>query len=97
MPLESSAGPSTIPEKISGNHPLAPACSAAYEKTSGEAPARYGFWHFGTNAAVSAAMGVPAAAFGPGECKPEHMTGGRCAPAKAEEACRFCTHLIGTL
>ncbi|WP_462363538.1 YgeY family selenium metabolism-linked hydrolase [Pyramidobacter porci] len=89
--------PEHDPWKIDEGHPLTLACNAAYERTFGEAPARYDFWDFGTNAVVPVAMGVPTIGFGPGKYKLAHMTDERCALAKVEEACCFYIHLIETL
>ena len=89
--------PAHDPWKIADDAPLTLACNAAYEDTFGNAPEKYDFWDFGTNAVVPLSMGIPTIGFGPGEYKLAHMTNERCDPQKVADACEFYTHLIARL
>lgn len=89
--------PAHEPWRIAEDAPLTLRCREAYEAVFGAAPARYGFWDFGTNAVVPVSMGVPTIGFGPGDYKLAHMTDERCDPREVEDACRFYTQLIGLL
>lgn len=89
--------PAHEPWKIAEDTPLTLKCNEAYEAVFGEAPQRYDFWDFGTNAVVPVSMGVATIGFGPGEYKLAHMTNECCDPKKVEDACRFYTQLIGLL
>lgn len=80
--------------EIDLNHPLTKACQSAYEKTFGEAPSRYDYWDFSTNAVTTVAMGIPTIGFGPGEYKLAHMRDENCRVDQIVDACRFYVELI---
>ncbi|MDR1875570.1 MAG: YgeY family selenium metabolism-linked hydrolase [Synergistaceae bacterium] len=79
------------------NHALTKALEAAYEKTFGDAPRRYDFWDFSTNAVTPVKMGIPTIGFGPGEYKLAHMVDENCEISKIQDAFRFYTFLIDGL
>lgn len=83
--------------KIDEEHELTKACNRAYEKVFGEAPQRYDFWDFGTNAVTPVGMGIPTIGFGPGEYKLAHMVNENCEVRKIKEAYRFYSALIAEI
>ena len=85
------------PWVIDKEHPLTKALERAYETVTGQAPAAYDFWDFGTNAVIPVGMGIPTIGFGPGEYKLAHMRNERCAVAKIKEACDVYRALISEL
>lgn len=89
--------PAHEPWKIGMDSVLTQKCNEAYETVFGEAPQKYDFWDFGTNAVVPVSMGVPTIGFGPGEYKLAHMRNECCAVEKVKEACQFYTQLIDLL
>ena len=83
--------------KIEDGSPLKRAADEAYLDAFGEAPARYDFWDFGTNAVTPVSMGIPTIGFGPGEYKLAHMRDENCETAKIVKAAEFYAALIGRL
>ncbi len=83
--------------KIDESSPLKKAADAAYADAFSEAPARYDFWDFGTNAVTPVAMGIPTIGFGPGEYKLAHMRNENCEVSKIVQAANFYAALIGRL
>ena len=80
--------------KIDEEHELTKACRRAYKDAFGQAPHRYDFWDFGTNAVTPVSMGIPTIGFGPGEYKLAHMVNENCEVYKIKDACRFYASLI---
>jgi len=89
--------PAHDPWKTPLDAPITISSNKAYEETFGQAPDKYDFWDFGTNAVVPISMGVPCIGFGPGEYKLAHMTNENCDPQKVVDACEFYTRLIENL
>ena len=85
------------PWQIDSDHPLTRALVRSVERVRGEAPTRFDFWDFGTNAITPVAMGIPTIGFGPGEYKLAHMRDEHCAVDRILEACAVYTQLIGEL
>ena len=83
--------------EISLKHELAWAFGAAYEEVFGQAPDRYDFWDFSTNAVALVSLGIPTIGFGPGEYKLAHMRNERCAVSQIVDACAFYSSAIGKL
>ena len=83
--------------QIDLDHPLTRACQSAYAKTFGEAPNRYDYWDFSTNAVTTVAMGIPTIGFGPGEYKLAHMRDENCRVDQIIDACRFYVTLIAEM
>ncbi len=83
--------------EISLEHPLAQAFCAAYERVYGQAPQRFDYWDFSTNAVAVVAAGVPTIGFGPGESKLAHMRDEKCAVDQIIEACAVYAQLINQL
>ncbi len=59
--------------EISLDHDLTKAFIAAYSDVFGQAPKKYDYWDFSTNAVAVVALGIPTIGFGPGEHKLAHM------------------------
>ena len=83
--------------KIEDGAPLKRAADEAYRDAFGEAPARYDFWDFGTNAVTPVSMGIPTIGFGPGEYKLAHMRDENCETSKIAKAAEFYAAIIGRL
>ena len=83
--------------KIEDGSPLKRAADEAYRDAFGEAPARYDFWDFGTNAVTPVSMGIPTIGFGPGEYKLAHMRDENCETSKIAKAAEFYAAIIGRL
>ena len=83
--------------KIEDGSPLKRAADEAYRDAFGEAPARYDFWDFGTNAVTPVSMGIPTIGFGPGEYKLAHMRDENCETSKISKAAEFYAAIIGRL
>ena len=83
--------------KIDLKHELARACTAAYQESFGQAPTKYDFWPFSSNAVTPVSMGIPTIGFGPGDYKLAHMRNENCAVSQIVEACSFYTNLINEI
>lgn len=83
--------------KLDEDAPLKRAADEAYRDAFGEAPARYDFWDFGTNAVTPVSMGIPTIGFGPGEYKLAHMRDENCETSKIAKAAEFYAAIIGRL
>jgi putative selenium metabolism hydrolase len=83
--------------KIDLEDELAQACIAAYRDNFGQAPGKYDFWDFSTNAVTPVSMGIPTIGFGPGEYKLAHMQNESCEVSQIIDACSFYTRVIEKL
>jgi Acetylornithine deacetylase/Succinyl-diaminopimelate desuccinylase and related deacylases len=83
--------------KIELDHPLTKACITAYTECFGEAPEKFDFWDFSTNAVTPVSLGIPTIGFGPGEYKLAHMRNESCEVKQISEACNFYIRLIQTI
>ena len=80
--------------KIDVNHELSKACIAAYQECFGNAPDKFDFWDFSTNAVTPVRLGIPTIGFGPGEYKLAHMPNEHCKVRQIIDACHFYTQVI---
>ena len=83
--------------EISLQHPLAKALIAAYADVFGQAPEKYDYWDFSTNAVALVQKGIPVIGFGPGEHKLAHMRNEKCETSQIVDACAFYTSVINRL
>jgi acetylornithine deacetylase/succinyl-diaminopimelate desuccinylase-like protein len=89
--------PLHIAWEISLEHELARAFIAAYLDTFGNAPDKYDYWDFSTNAVALIRLGIPTIGFGPGEYKLAHMRDEKCAVSQILDACAVYANVIGKL
>lgn len=79
------------------DHPLAKACIQAYADVFGQAPEKFDYWDFSTNAVALVRLGIPTIGFGPGESKLAHMRNEKCPLSQILAACAFYAKVVETI
>jgi putative selenium metabolism hydrolase len=83
--------------KIGDDAYLTKTCVEAFRETFGQAPGRFEFWDFSTNAVTPVTLGIPTIGFGPGDYKMAHMRDECIEVSQIHEACAFYVNLIALI